>query len=245
MHGLERHVLLRIPSVAGIDLSITNEVVLVWVAAAVTFALLTLACRRKSLVARGVFQNLFEAMVQYIDEQIVHGSIGKNAGAWSPFLLTLFFFILFSNLLGLVPLPSHVQAATSTLSVPLALAALVFAVTVGINLRTHGLVGFLRKFVPPGLPKVIAVFAVPIEVVSWLAKPLSLAIRLFANMMAGHALILVFVGLAAQAAWFVAVLPLAGAVIMSGFELFVCLIQAFIFTMLTGAYIREALVAEH
>lgn len=245
MHEIERHVLVRLPFVAGIDLSITNEVVLVWVAAAVTFGVVTLACRRRGLVARGVFQNLFEALVEYIDEQVVRGNIGRNAGAWSPFLLSLFFFILFANLLGMVPVPSHVKAATSSLSVPLALAAIVFGVTIWINLRQHGLSGFLRKFVPSGIHWAIAVLAVPIEVVSWLAKPLSLAIRLFANMMAGHALILVFVGLAAQAVWFMAALPLAGAVIMSGFELFVCLIQAFIFTMLTGAYIREALVADH
>jgi F-type H+-transporting ATPase subunit a len=245
MHEIRRQVLLKLPSIGGLDLSVTNEVILLWLAAGLAFVVIALACRRRGPVARGWFQNLFEALIEIVDRQIVRESLGERGRTWSSFLLALFFFVLFGNLLGMVPLPSHVKAATSSLTVTSALAAVVFGVVIVLNVRRHGLWGFFKRFVPRGIPWPIAVMAAPIEVVSWLAKPVSLAIRLFANMMAGHALILVFVALAAQSAWFVAALPLAGAVLMSGFELFVCFLQAFIFTMLAGLYIRDALETAH
>lgn len=237
--------LVPLPGFLGIDLSITNEVVLLWLAAAATFAVITLSCRRRGLVARGYFQNAFEAMVHFVDREVVCEGIGTEGRAWAPLLFALFFFVLFANLLGMVPVPSHFKAATSNLTVTTALASIVFSVTVYVNLRRHGVGGFARKFIPTGVPRLVWVLVVPIEIISWLAKPVSLAVRLFANMMAGHALILIFIMLAAQAAWFLSVLPLAGAVAMSGFELFVCFVQAFIFTMLAAFYIREALDPAH
>jgi len=236
--------LVPLPRLLGIDLSITNEVLLLWTAAAVTFILLYLACRRPRLVPSGFFQNLFDSLIEIIDKVVVREGIGRGAGAWSPFLLTLFFFILISNLLGLVPLPDYFKAVTSSLSVTAGLALLVFALTIVAAVRRHGFTGFLKRFFPAGLPWWVAFLIVPVEIVSWLAKPISLAIRLFANMMVGHALILMFVGLAAAGAWYVKALPLIGAVMMSGFEIFVSFVQAFIFAMLAGFYIREA-IEEH
>ncbi len=244
-HELSRKVLVDLPPILGIDLSITNEVVLLWCSATATFVLVTLACRRRGVVAKGCLANAFEAVVEFLDNEVIKGSIGKGGRSWAPFLLSLFFFILFTNLSGMLPFPSHTKAMTSDLSVTLALAAIVFVTTIAASIRLHGLRGFLRKFLPSGVPRAVAAAIVPIEVVSWLAKPASLAIRLFANMMAGHALILVFIVLAMEAAWLLSFLPLAGAVIMSAFELFVCFIQAFIFTMLTGMYIKEAIDVHH
>jgi len=241
MHEVERQVLIALPTVLGIDLSITNEVVLLWAAALVTFVLLFLACRRAEPVPRGFCQNLFDALIEFVEEAVVKEGIGKGGRAWSPLLLSLFFFILFCNLLGMVPLPDSFKSATASLSVTVGLALLVFVLTIGIAVRSHGVLGFLRKFMPAGLPWWIGFMIVPIEIVSWLAKPISLAVRLFANMLVGHALILVFVGMATTVAWYVKALPFAGAVVMSGFELFVSFIQAFIFTMLAGFYIKEAL----
>lgn len=243
MHEIRRRVLVGLPTVLGVDLSITNEVVLLWLAAAVTFIVLTLALRRRDSVPHGVFQNVFDGLLEFVEEEVVRGCIGKEGRAWAPFLLTLFFFILFANLLGMVPLPDHFKAVTSNLSVTAALALIVFMSTIMISIRRHGVIGFLKKFVPSGLPKWVIVMVAPIEVISWLAKPVSLSIRLFANIMVGHALILVFVGLALAANWFIKPLPLAGAVVMSAFELFVSFIQAFIFAMLAGIYIREAIEA--
>lgn len=241
MHEIERQVLLELPPVFGVDLSITNEVLLLWLAALATFALLTAACRRRRLVPTGAFRNFFEAVIDFVNREVVQGSIGPEGGAWGPFILTLFFFILVSNLLGLVPIPTHFQAATANINVTAGFALIVFVTTVGVSLRRHGPLGFLKQFLPPDLPVWVSVLVVPVEIVSWLAKPLSLAVRLFANMMVGHALILVFVGLAAAASWLVRPLPLAGAVVMSAFEIFVCFVQAFIFAMLAGIYIREAM----
>lgn len=241
MHEIHREVLLKLPSLFGVDLSITNEVLLLWLSAFVTFTLLFFVCRRHGPVARGPIQNLFESIIEFVEKSVVHEGIGPGGTMWSPLLLTLFFFILFCNLIGMLPFPSHVKAMTSNINVTAALASLVFVLTIGIGIGKHGFGGFIRNFVPDGLPMWITVLVFPIEVVSWLAKPFSLAVRLFANMFAGHALIMVFLSLTVSAAWFLKPLPLAGAVVMSCFELFVSFIQAFVFTMLTGIYIKEAL----
>ena len=241
MHEIPRTVLRQLPTVWGVDLSITNEVVLLWIAAAFTFVLVAVACRRRQAVAQGAFQNFFEAIIDFIDASVGEEILGKHGRQWSPFLLALFFFILFANLLGLAPLPSHVKAMTSSINVAAALSLIVFSITIVVNIRTHGIIGFLKKFAPEGLPIVVTILAVPIEIVSWLARPLSLAIRLSANMLAGHALILVFLGMAGSVAWLLKPLPYMGAVVMSAFELFVSFIQAFIFTLLAGMYIKDAL----
>jgi F-type H+-transporting ATPase subunit a len=244
MIEVTRHVLVPLPKVFGLDVSITNEVVLVWIAAGVTFVLLAAACRRRETVARGWARNLVETLIEFVEREIVQANLGRGDLTWAPFLLTLFFFILFANLLGLVPLPTHVKSATSNLNVTAALAVMVFVITLGINLRHHGPLGFLRRFLPAGFPLWLAIPMAPIEVVSWLARPVSLAVRLFANMMAGHYLIFIFVGMEMTAAWYLKAVPLLGAVAMAAFELFVCLIQAFVFTMLAGLYIRDAVSAD-
>jgi len=245
MHEIERHVLVPIAGPFGIDLSITNEVVLVWAAAAVTFVLLALSCRRRGLVAHGVFQNLFEGLMEFVDVHVIRESVGEKGRAWTPFLLTLFFFIFFSNLFGLVPVPSHVKAMTSNINVTAALAAVVFAATIVISLRAHGFGGFLRKFIPDGVPGWVLVLLVPIEVVSWLARPVSLAIRLFANMMAGHAILMALVSMVVTVPLLLKPLPWLGAITMSVFEIFVCFIQAVVFALLSGMYIGEALREAH
>ena len=241
MHEIPRQVLLQLPRVFGVDLSITNEVLLLWASALVTCAVLILALSRRGEVARGPFQNAMEGLMEFVETSVVKDSIGTEGAFWSPLLLTLFFFILFMNLLGMLPFPDHVQAMTSNINVTLALALMVFFLTIGISMRKHGFLGFLKRFVPAGLSPWVTVMVIPVEVISWLARPFSLAVRLFANMLAGHSLILVFLGLTASVAWFAKPFPLAGAVVMSVFELFVCFIQAFVFTLLAGMYIKDAL----
>lgn len=241
MHEIERSVVITLPTLFGVDLSITNEVILLWVAAGVCFVMLTAACRRRTIVATGTLKNLMEALIEFIDQSAGQEILGKQAVRWSTFLLTLFFFITTANLMSLVPLPSHVKAMTSNISVTAALALIVFSTTLIVSIRHHGFIGFLARFAPSGLPLPVRIFAYPIEVISWLARPLSLAIRLFANTLAGHALILIFLGLAGSVAWFLKPLPYAGAVIMSVFEILVGFLQAFIFTLLAGMYIKDAI----
>jgi F-type H+-transporting ATPase subunit a len=240
MHEIPTRVLIPL-EFGGLDLSITNEVVLVWLAALATLAILLPACRRKTLVPKGLYQNAIEGIVELIEREIVRESVGQEGRAWAPFLLTTFFFILFCNLLGMIPVPGVFKSVTSNLNVTVAMALMVFLLTMGLSIRRRGVGGFLRRFLPSGVPWWLAFLVVPIEVLSWLARPFSLAVRLFANMLAGHALIFVFIGMAMGSALLLKPLPLVGAIVMDAFELFVCFIQAFIFTMLAGIYIKEAL----
>ncbi|MGQ9663422.1 MAG: F0F1 ATP synthase subunit A [Kiritimatiellia bacterium] len=241
MHEWPRYVLIRLPPVLGIDLSITNEVVLLWLAALITCVTLIMAYRRTSLIPRGMFQNFFEALAEFIDKEVVREAVGEKGRKWAPFLLGLFFYILFCDLLGMLPDPIHFRAATANISTTAGLALTVVSLTVFISIREHGLRGFLRKFAARDVPRWLLVLLVPIEVVSWMARPFSLAIRLFANMLAGHTLIFLFVSMQVTLMWLLKPLPLIGAVAMSCFELFVCFIQAFIFTILAGFYIGEAI----
>ncbi len=241
---IETTVLLPLPRIAGVDVSITNEVVLVWLAGGLTLAILLPVCRRRGLVAQGFYQNLMEGLIEFVEKEVVVEGIGEKGRVWAPFLLGIFFFILSANLLGLLPLPGLFKAVTSNINVPAALALVVFGLTLWLTIRRRGFLGFLRGFLPAGVPWWMGFLVVPIEVVSWLARPLSLAVRLFANMMAGHALVFVFIGMAAGSAWLLKPVPLAGAIVMNVFEVFVAFVQAFIFTLLAGIYIKEALEEE-
>ncbi len=242
---VERKILLKIPAVAGIDMSITSEVVLVWLAGLVTFLFLMPACRRKGKVASGIMQNLGEVLFEFAGKHIAGAVFSPAARVkWGAFITALFLFIFFANLLGMVPYPAFFKAATSSLSVTLAMSLMVFVLSIAAGVRVFGPAGFARKFLPHGVPWWIAPFVALIEIISWLLRPFSLAVRLFANMFVGHALVFTFIGMEVATAWFLKPFPLAGAVAMSGFEIFVCFIQAFIFAMLACIYIRESIEAE-
>lgn len=240
MHSIPRVVLVPLHFL-GLDVSITNEVVLVWVAGAITVAFGVGACRNRGRFGRNPLQQLFEALVEFVRTEVFGGMSGGENVFLTSFVLTLFFFILFANLISLVPAPTVFKAATSNINVTAALAVMVFVVSQAVDVRRHGAAGYLRRFSPSGVPGWLAVLVVPIEIVSRLARPFSLALRLFANMVAGHAVIFLFLGLAVGARLFLAPLPLAGAVLMQCFEVLVALMQAFIFALLTGLYLREAL----
>lgn len=245
MHEGHRRVFLEIPIFWGIDLSITNEVVLVWIAGLVTFLLLFFACRRTGPVARGAFQNLFEAIIEFIDKEIVQGVVGHNQAFWSPIILTIFFFVSFCNLMGAIPVPFFFKPVTSNINVTAALALTVFIASQVADVWLHGVGGFFRRLAPSGLPAWILPLIVPLEIVARLSRPLSLTLRLFCNMMAGHMVMGIFIGSCVSAVWFVKPVPYLGAVAMSLFELFVCLLQAFVFAILSGFYFREAQEEAH
>lgn len=245
MHEPASTVLIRLPPIWGIDLSITPHVLLLWLAALLLLALILPACRRRSLYAKGFGQNLLEAMIEFVEREVVEDGLGPQGRIWAPFLLSMFFFILFCNLLGVLIIPFPLRSSTANINVTAALAVMVFILTVLISVRRHGALGFLRRFLPEGVPWWLSVLVVPIELVSWIAKPFSLAVRLFANMLAGHALVFAFLALAMGAAWLLKWIPLVGAVLMTLFEIFTSLVQAFVFTMLAGIYIKEALEEPH
>ena len=250
MEHLQPHVIIPL-KIGGIDISISNAVVSMWIACLLVFLTLTFAGRIGRLVPRGL-QNFMESLVNFVKQSLIHEILGEEGMVWFPFIATLFFFILFCNLIGLVP---KMFTATSNINVTASLAVIVFVCTQGAGIAKHGVAGYCKTFVPKGLPKgiagvVLTVFMVFVEFISQLARPFSLAVRLFANMTAGHMVILVFISMIFMfqgviARVFVTPMSLVMAVVMMAFEIFVGLLQAFIFAILASIYISLAVHPEH
>jgi F-type H+-transporting ATPase subunit a len=250
MQHLQPHVIIPL-KIGSLDISITNAVISIWVASVLVFLTLTLAGRIGRLIPRGL-QNLMESLVNFIKQSLIHEILGEAGMIWFPFIATLFFFILFCNLLGLVP---KMFTATSNINVTATLAAMVFILTQGAGIAKHGLIGYSKTFVPKGMPggitgKILIGFMIIVEIISQLARPFSLAVRLFANMTAGHMVILVFISMIFMfqgviAKVFVTPLSVVMTVVMMAFEIFVSLLQAFIFAILASIYISLAVNPEH
>ena len=249
MEHLQPHVIVPL-KIGGIDISITNAVVSIWIAGVLVFLTLTLAGRIGRLIPRGL-QNLMESLVNFARQSLIQEILGEEGMKWFPFIATLFFFILFCNLLGLVP---KMFTATSNINVTASLAAIVFICTQGAGIVRHGILGYCKTFVPKGMPrgimgKILIGFMIIVEIISQLARPFSLAVRLFANMTAGHMVILVFISMIFMfqgiVAYFVTPVSVVMAVVMMAFEIFVSLLQAFIFAILASIYISLAVHPEH
>jgi len=219
----------------GLDISISNSVVWMWASVAVAFAVFRLALRSPALVP-GRMQALVEAAYLFICH-MVDENIRGDSRRFLPLIFTLFYFVLFCNLLGLIP---GSFTPTSQLVVTSTLAAGVFGYSVALRVIRQG-AGFWRAFAPPGLPPFLLPLMIPIEVLSFLARPVSLAVRLFANMTAGHTVlaVLAFFGLAMP--WFASWIPLGFSIVLNGVEVFIGFIQAYIFSVLSCVYIDDAL----
>jgi F-type H+-transporting ATPase subunit a len=228
-------------TVFGIDLSITKAVVVLWISLALVFLLVWMAGRRARMVPSR-FQNMMESMLEFVRESMVLEVMGKEGLPYFPLVATLFLFILVTNLIGLIP---GSYAATSLTGTTAAWAVIVFIAYHLIGVRKHGAFGYLKSFVPSGVPIPLLIIMLPIEIVSHAARPFSLAVRLFANMTAGHLVLLVFTVMAISSAWYMKWLPFAGVVIFYLFEIFVSFIQAYIFAILTAIYIGGAIHVEH
>jgi F-type H+-transporting ATPase subunit a len=240
------HVHLPHLKVFGVDMSITKHVVMMWVAATIVFLLLlTLRRHRKTdMVPKGVLANALEALVSFVRDDIAVPNIGAHdARRFLPFLLTAFFFILSCNLLGLVP---YAATATGNVNVTAALALCAF-ITIQIGGIIHnGFFGYFKGLVPHGLPWPLLPIMIPIEIIGLFTKPFALCIRLFANMTAGHIVILSLLGLIfILKSLLVAPVSVAFAVAVNLLELFVAFIQAYIFTMLSAVFIGMAVHQEH
>ena len=225
--------------VAGLDVSITNSTVVMVLAVVLVTLFLTLGVRRRALVP-GRWQAMAEMSYEFVGNMI-RDNVGNEGRRFFPFIFTLFMFVLFGNLLGLVP---YSFTFTSHLAVTAALAVLVIVLVTVVGLVLHGL-HFFSFFVPKGVPIVMMPLMVPIEIISYLSRPVSLSIRLFANMMAGHTMMKVFAGfvvtLGAATFGVGAIAPLAMSVALTGFELLVAFLQAYVFTVLTCLYLNDAI----
>jgi F-type H+-transporting ATPase subunit a len=192
-------------------------------------------------VVPGRLQSLTESAYEFV-HGIVTAQVGDEGKRFFPFVFTLFMFVLFGNMLGLLP---YAFTYTSHIAVTFTLAAIVFVLITVVALALHGK-KFFGYFFPEGAPLWLAPIIIPVEVVSYLSRPISLSIRLFANMVAGHVMLKVFAtfivllgGLGAVGP-FVAVLPLTVNVALVGFEILVAFLQAYVFAILTSIYLHDA-----
>lgn len=226
-----------------------NKVVLVYLLATVATILLFSLGNKGQLVPSGM-QNLAEASIEFVENQIVLPTMGTKGLKWTPYILSLFFFILFCNIAEVIP--GIQMPATARIALPAFLAILSFVLYNGAGIKEHGPLGYLKHtLVPPGTPKPLLILMVPIEFISaFLIRPFSHTVRLFANLLAGHILLVTFALLTA-ALWstnwtFVLLpLPLFGVIAFVAFEVLVSLLQAYVFALLTGVYINLSVSHEH
>ena len=229
----------------ALDISPTRHVVMLWIAAVLCIITTLVALRAHNRKARegkapSGFGNGLEALVLYLRNEVVIPNVGAHGNGYVPYLLTLFFFILFANLLGLVPYGS---TATGNISVTATLAIVTFIVIEIAGMRTLGR-GYINTIIfwphDMSLPMKIFISPIltPIEIIGKLTKPFALAIRLFANMTAGHVVLLALISLIFTfGSWFLVPVPILMALGISILELFVAFLQAFIFTLLSSVFI--------
>jgi F-type H+-transporting ATPase subunit a len=234
LHPFELHQLIHI-SLFGFDLSINKAVIMMWVVVGLAAFLLIRGGAARRLVP-GKLQSLAELLVDFI-RGIILDTMGKDGMRFFPFVATLFVFILFCNLLGLIP---GSYTVTSQIVVTGAFALTVYAMSVVLGFLLHG-VKFLGILVPPGTPGWLLPLMMPIELISQLARPISLAVRLFANMTAGHVILGVLFGLAITGGLLIGWLPFAFTIAMNALEVGIAFIQAYIFTVLTCVYLGDAM----
>ena len=231
--------------------AVTRVTIQIVLSVIIVLAFFLIAGRKRSLVPTGV-QNAAEATVDFVQEGIILESMGPEGLSWTPFMLTLFSFILVLNLWEVIPV--FQMPVTAHIAVPVELALLVWVLFNTVGIKTQGFFGYFKSMAfPPGVPWPLYILITPIEIISTLfVRPLSLSVRLFANMLAGHLLLATFAVL--SAAMFTAdaiylrpmgVLPFALLIALTGFEVLVSVLQAFIFTILAAVYIGLAMHPEH
>jgi F-type H+-transporting ATPase subunit a len=220
--------------IGGLDLSYTNSALMMTLAVAgVTLFLLGGVGGRKLVPGR--WQSAAEMTYDFI-AGMVRDNVGSEGRRYFPFVFTLFMFILFGNLIGMIP---YGFTFTSHIIVTFGLAALVFVLVTLVGLIRHGM-HFFSYFMPSGVPIWMAPIIVPIEVISYLSRPISLSVRLFANMMAGHTMLKVFAGFTVALGVLGGWAPLLINVALTGFEILVAVLQAYVFTILTCLYLHDA-----
>lgn len=220
--------------IGGYDISFTNSALMMLIAVSLVIMLMMLGTRKRALVP-GRWQSVAELCYEFV-AGLIRDTVGNEGRKYFPFIFALFMFILFGNMLGMVP---YSFTFTSHIAVTFAMAMVVFVGVTILGFAKHGL-HFFSFFVPPGVPLWMWPLMIPIEVISYLSRPISLAMRLFANMLAGHTLLKVFAGFV-PALGAAGVLPLAFVGALTGLEMLIAFLQAYVFAILTCLYINDAL----
>jgi F-type H+-transporting ATPase subunit a len=273
------HPLIHLPKIAGIDMSVTKHVLMLWIVATLVFLFVTITVRRyirqERLVPSG-FSNALEFIVEFVRDEIVRPNVGdKWVKTWTPLLLTMFFFILTANLIGLVPIfdvlalinhtvlhPSSDSflaevihgstTATGNFNVTAALATITFFAIIIAGTLAHGFVKHWTNLVPPGLPW--SLLLLPLEIMSMFVRPFALTMRLAANMTGGHIAVLSLVSFvfifaelfhSAPAGIGVGLVAVTSAGVLSVLEVLIVFIQAYVFTLLSAVFIGLAIHAHH
>ena len=234
------HLKILVPiKIGSFDISITNLTVSMFIAVFI-FTVLLLVLARKPKIVPTKKQAVVEMLITFVKESLVYGMMGKEAGdRWFPFISSIFVFILANNLVGLIP---GTYTPTANPIVPLVFSLLIFFVVQITSIKKNGFGGYIRTFAPKFVPSWMYVIVFPIELISnWIAKPLSLFIRLTANMLAGHIIIIVLESMIIYFKSYLIAIPVVPFVtVMMIFEIFVSAIQAYIFAVLSSMYIGNA-----
>jgi F-type H+-transporting ATPase subunit a len=245
IHQFQITDLFHIGSMAGRDIAFTNSALFMFIVVAAVSTLMIGATSRRALVP-GRFQSIAEMSYEFV-ANTVQASAGPEGMKFFPFVFTLFMFILFANVIGLIP---YSFTVTSQIIITATFALLVFFIVVIYGIWRNGL-HFFNLFVPKGVPVYILPAIVVIEILSFISRPISHSVRLFANMLAGHITLQVFAGFiimlggAGAIGWLGATLPLALVVMLTALELLVAFLQAYVFAILTCIYLNDAIHPGH
>jgi len=222
-----------------INLSFTNASLFMTISSILILLFLFLGTKKKSLVPTKI-QFITEASYTFV-AKMINDTAGSSAKSFFPFIFTLFMFVLFANMVGMLP---YSFTVTSHIIVTFVLAAIVFIGVTILGFIKHGF-KYLELFVPKGVPIILLPLIVIIEIISYLSRPVSLSVRLFANMMAGHTMLKVFGGFVISLGLLGGWLPLGFSVALTGLEILVAFLQAYVFAILTCIYLNDALNLHH
>jgi F-type H+-transporting ATPase subunit a len=245
IHQFQIHDMVPLINLGGRQIAVTNSALFMMIIVFGVSALMIGASAPRAVVP-GRLQSIAELSYEFV-ANTVRSSAGTEGMKFFPFVFTLFMFVLFANLIGLIP---YSFTVTSQVIITAALALTVFLIVVIYGFWRNGL-HFFNLFVPSGVPKAFLVLIVPIEILSFLSRPVSHSVRLFANMLAGHITLQVFAGFIIMLAgggilgWFGAVLPFAMVVALTALELLVAFLQAYVFAILTCIYLNDAIHPGH
>ena len=226
-------------SLGRVDISFTNASLFMIISALTIISVLFVGTRRKAIVPTKI--QLLTELSYTLVSKMISDTAGSKAKPYFPFVFSLFMFVLFCNMLGMLP---YSFTVTSHIIVTFALAAVIFIGVTIIGFVNHG-AGYLKLFIPSGVPLFLLPLIVIIEIISYLSRPVSLSVRLFANMMAGHTMLKVFGGFVISLGIVGGLLPLSFTVALTGLEILIAFLQAYVFAILTCIYLNDALNLNH
>ena len=239
MHQFEVYKIGPEINLSGVNLSFTNASLFMIISSILILLLLFFGTKKKSLIPSKI-QFVTEMSYTFV-AKMINDTAGQSAKSFFPFIFTLFMFVLFSNMIGMLP---YSFTVTSHIIVTFVLAAIVFMGVTILGFAKHGF-KYLELFVPKDVPIALLPLIIIIEIISYLSRPVSLSVRLFANMMAGHTMLKVFGGFVISLGLLGGWLPLGFSVALTGLEILVAFLQAYVFAILTCIYLNDALNLHH